>query len=200
MKQGPKSEATKYRGLIRDAKKGERPTRLIEKARRLKDPYFVSLALFDLSARPELDIEKGVPIAQEAIKTAGRVEAGWRRAELYGMIAKKACSWRDEKDRKYREGHLDRVLKGVGSMPEGKGLSDAITKCVPSIGCKRLGMLLVHAVSNRGFEAEDAKAVVRHWARECEGKGLDIGDIMRELLKVKDAATRSKLLGYGLCV
>ena len=196
MKPDRKSEATKYRGLIRDAKKGERSSRLIEKARRLKDPYFVSLALFDLSANPELDIEKAMPVAQEALKNAGRVEAQWRRAELLGMIAKKACSWRDEKARKYRERLLDGVLKCVGSMSEGKGLSDAIAKCVSSIGCKRFSVLLGHAVANRGFEAGDAKAVVRQWARDCKGAGMDIEDIMEELFKVEDAATRSKLLGY----
>jgi hypothetical protein len=81
-------------------------------------------------------------------------------------------------------------------MPEGKGLSDAIAKCAPSIGCGRLGVLLEKAVSNRGFEAEDAKAVVRHWAAGCKGEGMDIEEIMDEILKVEDAQVRSKLLGY----
>jgi hypothetical protein len=81
-------------------------------------------------------------------------------------------------------------------MPEGKGLSDAITGCAPRIGCNRLGPLFEKAVSNKGFEVEGTKAVIRHWAKQCDGEGPAIEDVMEILEKVDNGATRSKLMGY----
>lgn len=192
-----KNEPSRYRALIREAKAGKGDIdELLDRARRLKDPYFVSLALFDLSANQKLELEKAASAAEEALATAGKVERHWRRAELLSIIAKKVGSWRDEGANRYREKLLDEVLDAVLSMPEGKGLSDAITGCVPRIGCNRLGPLFEKAVSNKGFETTDVKAIIRHWAHQCDGEGPVIEDVMEILEKVDNEATRSKLMGY----
>jgi hypothetical protein len=111
-----------------------------------------------------------------------------------GIIAKKAGSWRKEK--KYREMLFDKILDSVVSMPAGQSLSDAIKGCSPRIGCARLGSLLERAGSNKGFEVEDSKAVIRHWATHCGREGPKIENIIEILEKVESKAIRSRLLGY----
>jgi hypothetical protein len=197
MKPYERSDPTKYRALVRRAKAGKANLDgLLGEARHIKDPYFAALALFDLSANPWLGLEKAFTAAEEALKTAGKVESQWRRAEVLSIIAKKLNKWRDKGANRYREKLLDGVMDGVLSMPKGKGLSDAISGCVPRIGCNRLGPLLEKAVSNRGFETTDVKAVVRHWSKKCSGEGPAIEDIMEILEKVDSKAARSKLMGY----
>jgi hypothetical protein len=191
-----RNEASRYRALIREAKdrRGRHPEKLMEDARRMKDPYFVSLALFDLSARPELEIKKATAAAREAVRITKKVEQPWRMAELLGIIAKKANSWGKEK--KYREMLLDKILVSVVSAPAGQGLSDAIAGCSKSIGCMRLGVLLEKAASNKGFELEDSKVVIQHWAKKCSKEGPAIEDIVKILENAESKATRSRLLGY----
>lgn len=198
MKREKGSGPVKYRALVRESKarKGRHPEKLIEEARRMKDPYYRGLAIFDLSASPGLEIEKAAAAAKEAIKTSKSVESGWRQAELLGMIAKKAGSWRGAGGKKYQKMLLDKTLDCVVSMPTGKGLSDAIKVCVPRAGCRRLGALLEKAASNRGFEVFDGKAVIRGWAGQCKEKGLAAGDIMKIISGFDGAASRSRLLGY----
>ncbi len=192
-----KNEPSRYRALVRESKTGKGDIdELLDKARHLKDPYFASRALFDLSANQKLELEKAASAAGEALTTAGKVERHWRRAELLSIIAKKVGSWRDEGANRYREKLLDGVLDAVLSMPEGKGLSDAITGCAPRIGCNRLGPLFEKAVSNKGFEATDVKAIIRHWAQQCDGEDPVIEDVMEILEKVDNGATRSRLMGY----
>ncbi|MBU2560370.1 DUF531 domain-containing protein [archaeon] len=196
MKNEKGNEASRYRALAREEKRrgGRHPEKLMEDARRLRDPYFVSLALFDLSTSQRLEIKKAFAAAKEALKIALKVESPWRRAELLGIIAKKAGSW--GKERKYREQLLDKILKSVVSVPAGKGLSDAIKECCTSIGCARLGMLLEKASYNKGFELEDSRAVIHKWAAHCSREGLKIEDIVKILEKIENRATRSRLLGY----
>jgi hypothetical protein len=196
MKNEKRNEASRYRALAREAKraKGRHPEKLMEDARRLRDPYYVSLALFYLSASQRIEIKKAFAAAKEALKTAKNVTQPWRMAELLGIISKKAGSWRKEK--KYREMLLDKILKGIVSMPAGQGLSDAIKSCSKSIGCVRLGALLEKATSNKGFELEDSKAVIQHWAKKCSREGPAIEDIVKILENVESKATRSRLLGY----
>ncbi len=198
MKNEKRNEAARYRALVREAKraKGRHPEKLMEDARRLRDPYFVSLALIDLSASPRIEIKKAVAAAKEAVKTAKRVESGWRQAELLGIISKKTGSWRDTEGEKYHKMLFDKILDSVVSMPAGLGLSDAIKGGSPRLGCVRHGALLEKAGSNKGFELEDSKAVIREWAKHCAGGRPDIEDIVGLLSKVESKATSSRLLGY----
>lgn len=196
MKHGKGHDPSKYRALVREAKAGKGIDKLIAEARRLEDPYFVALAMFDLSADKRLELKKAASIAEEALATAGKVERPWRRAELLGIIAKKVGSWRGKNAAKHKEAFLDRILDAVESMPEGKGLSDAIAGCAPRLGCDRLLPLLAKAASNKGFEIDCSKVVLRHWAQKCGSKGPAPDELVDMLEKVKDNAMRSRLFGY----
>ena len=198
---GSSHDPSRYRALIREAKagRGRQPDELLDDARHLNDPYYVSLALFGLSKDPRLDLEEAASAAREALATAGRVESLWRRAELLSIIARKLNSWRGGRGgegARFREKLLDCVLEGIVSMPEGQGLSDAVRGCTRHLGCGRLGPLLKKAASNRGFESADAKVVIRQWAQRCRGTGLTLEEIMSALRSVETRAARSRLLGY----
>jgi hypothetical protein len=192
-----KNGPSRYRALLREAKstKGNLD-RLLDEAKRLKDPYYASLALFGLSANTRLELNKAVSAANEALVVAGRVESLWRRAELLGIIAKKAGSWRGKGAGQNKERLLDGILDAVLSMPKGKGLLDATVGCAPRIGCNRIGSLLAKAVSNRGFEVEGSRAVIRYWAKSCDKEGPRVEEVTNILKKVDDSASRSKLFGY----
>ncbi|MFQ5975274.1 MAG: DUF531 family protein [Candidatus Hydrothermarchaeales archaeon] len=191
-------DASGYRALVREAKAGEgrSPSKLLDEAKGLRDPYYVALALFDLSADPKLGLKKATSAAKEALAAVFKVERLWRRAELLTTIAKKASSWRDDKATQSRERLLEDVLDAVVSMPDGQGLSDAISGCAPYIGCGRLGELLTKAVSNKGFEATDAKAVIRQWAKRCIEAGPTLEELLDVLAAVDDNAVRTRLIGY----
>ncbi len=186
-----------YRRLIRESKARQRRVdKLLDDARQLRDPYYVSLALFDLSFDPRLDLKDAVSAADGALRTAGDVERLWRRAELLVSICKKIGSWRDKGAVRSREKLLDRALECIESMPEGQGLSDAVTGCAPHLGCERLRPLLARAVLNKGFESEDVKAVIRAWAKGCKKAGPSPDDILGILMDVDGKAVLSRLLGY----
>ncbi len=191
-------DPSRYRALVREAKagRGKLPNKLLDEARRLRDPYFASLALFDLSADPRLELKKAASAAEEALVTAGRVERLWRRAELLTTIVKKVDTWRDEGATQARERLLDGVLDAVVSMPEGNGLSDSIAGCAPYLGCDRLETLLAKAVSNRGFEATDVKAVIRQWTQRCKKAGPTLEEVLGALAAADDGVVRSRLMGY----
>ncbi len=198
MKNEERNDPSRYRALVREAKagRGRHPGKLLNEARRLGDPYFASLALFDLSADPRLKLKGAASAAEEALLTAGRVERLWRRAEVLTIIARKVGSWRGREAAQSRDGLLDGILDAVLSMPEGKGLSDGITGCAPRLGCGRLGPLLAKAVVNRGFESTGARAVIRQWVQKCGKEGPAPEDILDALAAVEDGAVRSKLMGY----
>ncbi|MEE8358341.1 MAG: DUF531 family protein [Candidatus Hydrothermarchaeales archaeon] len=186
-----------YRRLIRESKaRQRRADELLDDARQLRDPYYVSLALFDLSSDPRLDLKDAVSAADGALRTAGDVERLWRRAELLVTICKKIGSWRDKGAVQAREKLLDRALECIESMPEGQGVSDAVTGCAPYLGCERLRPLLARSVLNKGFESEDVKAVIRQWAKGCKKAGPSPDDILDILMDVDDKAVLSRLLGY----
>ena len=85
---------SRYREIVRNAKSGDRKdlTILIDEARDLNDPYYSSLALFDLSSDPRLNLVLATTVAEEAISGCNKVDRLWRRAELFTLIAKKISS------------------------------------------------------------------------------------------------------------
>lgn len=198
MEKDGRSDASRYRALARAAKSGagKHPARLLNEARFIRDPYFASLALFELSGDSMLEPKKALSVAREAIVTAGSVERLWRRAELLSILAKKIGSWGGDNSAKFREMLLDNILEAIVSMPNGKGLSDAIAGCAPSLGCNRLRPLLAKAVLNKGFEVADTKTLIRHWAQQFKAAGLTAHEILNALTAVKDAAVCSRLMGY----
>lgn len=187
-----------YRALVREMKSGggKRPGPLLDEARRISNPYYVSLALFDLSRDSRLELEEAASAAEEALITAGSVERLWQRAELLTIIAGKVGSWRGREAAKSRERLLDGILDSVLSMPEGKGLSDAILGTATHLGCSRMLPLLEKAVNNGGSIVTDAKAVIQKWAQHCEGTKPTLEDVSSALLAVDDGAVRSRLMGY----
>ena len=193
-----KHDASIYRGIIREAKSGygKSINKLVLDARNLKDPYYVSLALFDLSCNPRFGLGKASTISIDALKAADRVDRLWRRAEVLVKISKKTASWRDEKNIAEREKILDGVLYSIVAFPVGKGLSDAISGCAPHIGCTRLKLLLKKAVSNSGFESGNSKKVIREWAILCKDGDFTLDEITDILGLIDDTIIRSRLLGY----
>jgi tetratricopeptide (TPR) repeat protein len=186
-------EAKRYRAIAREAKEGKDLGQLLKRARGLRDPYFKALALFDLSSDRRMGSKEAAEGAEEALSAADDVDRLWRRGELLAMLVKKIGNWGDEAS---RDRILDDIAKAISTMPEGQGLSDAIVGCAPRIGCGRLKTLLVKAISNKGFEQKDTKAVVRQWAQNCEERGLSVEDILEAIRSIPDVVSRSKLLGY----
>jgi hypothetical protein len=86
-----------YRGLIREqkSKKGRHPKKLLHDARTIEDPYYASLALIRLSDDARLPISEAKLVACEAIRLAEQEPRLWRRAELYGKLAKYAKTWNE---------------------------------------------------------------------------------------------------------
>lgn len=189
---------SRYREIVRNAKSGDRKdlTILIDEARDLNDPYYSSLALFDLSSDPRLNLVLATTVAEEAISGCNKVDRLWRRAELFTLIAKKISSWRNHETTQIKIKLLNKITDSIILMPIGKGLSDAIVGCAPYLCHKCLGTLLSKAITNKGFETIDAKVVIRQWANRCKEEGPKLEEIMSILENINDKIIRSKLLGY----
>ncbi len=189
-------EPSRHRALVREMKSGGRsPQKLICEARKLRDPYYASLTLFSLSVDPRLSLQEAYDIALDAVRAACDVPRLWRRAELLTTLARKMKSWRGNEAAEKREHLMDALLEAVVSMPDGKELSDAIAGCVFRLGCSRIFPLLQRAVSNRGYEAAGAKAVIRYSVEQCTSRKV-VEMIMNVLDTLHDPMIKSKLLGY----
>lgn len=193
-----KHNPSKYREIIRELKRGKNkyPNKLLMEARQLNDPYYVSLALFDLSSDSRYELIKAISIAEEALEYAKKVDRLWRRAELLKILAKKVQSWGESEERKIRLKLLDGILEIILYMPNGKGLSDAIVGCAPYIYHKRFSELLLKAISNKGFELIDAKVVIRQCVKRWKSIEPNLKEIMDTLELVQDPLVHSRLMGY----
>ena len=193
-----KHDASTYRAIAREGKVSgtKQLEALLAEARQLDDPYYRALALFSLSSNPKLAFQKAVNVAEDALGMADEVEQLWRRAELLGALVNKANTWGDNSAGSEREMFKSTILDAILTMPNGKGLSDAIVQCTPKLGTTHLLPLLNKAVLNRGFETHDAKVVIRQWIKLSESNGPIINDIQDTIFKVKDPKLRSRLLGY----
>lgn len=191
-------EPSTYRAIVRESKVADHKQleALIEAAKQLEEPYYRALTLFSLSGNPKLDIRSAVDIAEEALGTVDEVEQNWRRAELLGALAKKLYSWRDSKVSLERDRFRDEILAAIISMPNGKGLSDAIKHCTSRLGCNHFIPLLNKALLNKGFATDDTKIVLRQWTKQCEGDKPSLNEIRDSILKLEEPKQRSRLLGY----
>jgi hypothetical protein len=185
-----------YRALIRNLKNvnDSQLIELIHKARTLPDPYYVSLALFAISDHPQLELNKAVETAKEAIEQTKKVQRLWRRAEVLTELAKKSKSWR--KDEQHKNELLDDIQAIITAMVDGQGLSDAIIGCSPYLGCNRLKMLLDRAVKNEGFIAEDTKVVLKQLIKQCSFSKLLVDETISAIRRIDDTFVRAKLFGY----
>ncbi len=193
-----KHDASAYRTIVREAKASGSKQResLLAEAMLLDDPYYRALALFSLSSDPKLDLEKAVKVAKDAMGLNVEVEQLWRRAELLGTLVNKANTWRDNSASKERETFKSLILDSILTIPNGKGLSDAISQCTSKLGIIHLLPLLNKAILNRGFETHDAKIVIRQWTKLSESNGPTLNEIQNTIFKVKEQKIRSRLLGY----
>lgn len=186
-----------YRSIIREkkSKKGRHPSELIDDARTISDPYYVSLSLFRLSDDSRINYSDAKKIAKEAVELASEEKRLWRRGELYSKLAKHAQNWRGKKAEKQQNIFLDNILKKISCFPKGKDLSQSIHKISKYVGCQRIEKLLENAVFNDGFILDDSKNVIRQWGLKCN-KNIDPEKIFNVLKKVEDGFIRGKLYGY----
>ena len=187
-----------YRGLIREqkSKKGRHPKKLLGEARTITDSYYASLALFRLSDDSRLPLSEAKLVAREAIRLASEEQRLWRRAELYGKLAKYAKTWNQEFSNEDSEYFLDVLLDKIKDFPSGKGLSQNLNEISKHIGCKRLPSLLNIAVNNNDeFMLDDSKTVIRQWATDCH-ETISPNELYTVLCKVTDSFLQSKLMGY----
>ena len=189
---------SKYREIVRELKKenGKHPEILIKDATNFTDPYYVSLALFEISKDSRLDLDKAILTANDAIELVKKEERLWRRAELLTKISKKIPSWRNDSSTNIKLKFLDMILDSIISISVGKGLSDAIVGCAPYLCHKCLGKLLSKAVKNIGYEQIDSKVVIRQWSIRCIEEGPSIDEIIKIILEIEDLNLRTRLLGY----
>jgi hypothetical protein len=198
-----KHEPSAYRALVREAKSGtgRKIHKLIVEAEQISDSYYKALALFELSNIPELKLNEAVDIARNALEQINLEDRLWRRAELLTTISKKTKSWRnvDTNSAPFREEFLDMILDIVLSMPNGQGLSDAISGCASRFYGSRFKPLLMKAVKNNGFILKDVRAIIHAWAKQFAGAEVSLDEIkeIQEMLKsVPDESLQAKLLGY----
>lgn len=192
-----KHEPSFYRGLIREkkSKKGRHPKKLLKEARSIQDPYYASLALLRISDDPRLPISEAKLIAFEALRLAEEESRLWRRAELYGRLAKYAKTWNKEFSEEDSHRLLDEILRKLHVFPKGKGLSQNINEISKHMGCKRLLSLLKIAVQNNDYSLDDSKTVIRQWATICV-ETISPENIYSVLSTVKNSFIQSKLMGY----
>ena len=192
-----KHDPSFYRGLIREQKseKGRHPKKLLGEARTIQDPYYASLALFRLSDDPRVPISEAKLVAREAVRLASEEKRVWRRAELYGKLAKYAKTWNEEFSNEDSDYFLDLLLDTIKDLPNGKGLSQNLNEISKHIGCIRLPALLKIAVNNTDFMLDDSKTVIRQWATECNNC-ISPNEIYTVLSTVQDSFLQSKLMGY----
>jgi hypothetical protein len=186
-----------YRGLIREkkSKKGRHPKKLLGEARAIQDPYYASLAMFRLSGDPRLPYSEAKLVAREALRLAEKESRLWRRAELYGKLAKYAKTWNEDSSNNDNEYFLDEILNKLQVFPKGKGFSQKMNEISKHIGCSRLLSLLTITISNNEFILEDSKTVIRQWATTCFSQ-ISPEEIYAVLTKIKNFFLQSKLLGY----
>lgn len=192
-----KHDPSFYRGLIREQKsnKGRHPTQLLKEARKIQDPYYASLALFRLSDDPRLPISEGKFVAREALRLADEETRPWRRAELFGKLAKYAKTWNIEFSEEDSHYFLDEILSKLQVFPKGKGLSQNLNEISKHIGCSRLPLLLQIAVENNEFVLDDSKTIIRQWATTCSKK-IAPEQLYTILFNINDSFLQSKLMGY----
>ncbi|MFW3145581.1 MAG: DUF531 family protein [Thermoplasmatota archaeon] len=184
-KTGP-NDAVKFRTVRREIKKGFERSRLTYSLGDIGDPYFRSQSrmLFILNGW-EADPD-------EIIQEAGTVEPLWRRAEVLSELMKMSDRLEGDAKGYFQESITEMVL----GFPGGKDLSEVTKRCAPRLPCHALPGMLRRIVSNRGFELEDSKVIIRTWATGCPGDPSILGEISGILKGIGSPRIRALTLGY----
>ncbi len=168
-----------YRKIIKSSKSGNvNINKLIEEARALSDPYYVSLALFTISINKQLESKIANELKTQALKLVDKEKRPWRRAELIISICKLS------------KNNLE-IIKLIEQIPEPEARAEAISGTAKHLGCNNAPELLKLAVQNEGYETESCKPVIKFWVAECP----DFEMIIKALEKV-EPENRIRLLGY----
>ncbi len=180
-------DPSEYRRIVREAKSKGTPA-LLDRARKLSDPYFRAKALVDLATMSWVDAPKEVVL--EGLDHVKDAEPPWRKAEVLTEICKRLGKLKDGPEL------LDRVVEIIIQMPNGKGLADAVQGCSPKMDIEQGLKLLERSLKNEGHELDGSKTVLRSIVK---AKGYDWGALDRTMMiigNVEDPALVSKLMGY----
>lgn len=180
------------RAIIQEAKSGHGRALAIlaEEARAIADPSYAAEALMALSLDSRLPAGVAAPLLEEIIALVAKIDREWRRAEALTDLVKKGSKWRTNGGAGAaiaREKFLNETIRLVSDFEPGQARSQAIQGLAPHLDPAT--PLLPLALANRGFEFEDAKAVL---------KGAAVGPEARALLEqVVDPAVRARLLAFA---
>ena len=207
MKRKRKHAPSAYRDILRRAKKVEGEDdreilALIREAKVLEDPYYSSLALLSLSSDPRLKLSEAVSAAKEGIGKINEVTRKWRRGELITAEAKELKLWRGGATRpeteKERDSLYENILEIVGTMPSGKGRSDAIKGAARHFPGRYMERFFKLASVNTEFTVRDLKSIIRSWVLhdDREESPFSPESLISQLGELKDNGVASRSFGY----
>ncbi|MCK5024732.1 MAG: DUF531 family protein [Thermoplasmata archaeon] len=169
-----------YRKIIKGSKSDNANiNKLIEEARALSDPYYISLALFNLSVYSRLGNKLASQLKTEALNLVEKEKRPWRRAELIISLCKLSKDMPKE------------IIKQIEQIPEPKAKAEAISGAAKHLGCKNAPELLKLAIQNEGHEVDSCKPIIKFWATECPKF-----EMIMEILDKVNHENQIKLLGY----
>ncbi len=189
-----------YRALLRRYQKASHrsATEFARQARTLGDPYYTAQALAHIATSETTAADHAVALIEEALELVEEEPREWRRAELIVALADKLNHWRttdEQKEDPERARLLGQLLERVRALPAGDSTSKALQGTVQALGPKRFPRLLAHALANADCARDDAKSLIRVWARDwdCEAPPIDA-----LVAKLEDEAPTlsARLLGY----
>ncbi|MFO8050455.1 MAG: DUF531 family protein [Thermoplasmatota archaeon] len=183
------NDASSFRDLRRKARKVAEVSELEDILKGISDPYFRAQSHLLIAKYPKEDAHQRI---KRALGSADRVDALWRRAELFGELQKLSKDLDPESMRMLLEGIGKRILL----LPNGKGLSDALAICPNKLPSEMLPGLLKKSLNNKGFELKDAKNIIRTWSRRLPENGDLVKELLTDVKGIKDRRLRAQLLGY----
>lgn len=154
------------RDILRRLKSGQDdPRSLLAEAKALPDPAWAARALFGVSGDRRLQWQEGKQGLRDALRSARKVERLGQRAELLGELIGGIDAWREGARNPQAPGEradfVDALVKDIEHMPDGQWTHDAIIAVAKQLDTTGRQRLMGRALSNPGFEAASAKALMR---------------------------------------
>lgn len=181
------NDASRFRDLRRRARKDAPVDEMEDILKHISDPYFRSQAHLLIAQK-----NNAKDRIERSLAAADRVEALWRRAELFVELLKMS----KDLDRANSVDILNAVGEKILLFPNGKGLSDSLASCTSKLLPDTIPGLLGKALNNRGFEQKDSKNVIKAWSRGLPGTMGLLKDIEEIILSIDDPQLKAQLLGY----
>ncbi len=154
------------RQILRQLKEARRdPADLMAEAREIDDPGYAAMAVMAVSGDRRLPWNEARQGLELAVRLAREIDHLGRRGEIWADLLARGADWRpgarNPQAPKLRHHVLDAAVADILTMPDGQWTLDAIRLIAALAGPSGRTHLLQRALSNRGFEAEGAKAVLR---------------------------------------